>query len=152
MKGTTFKWRLLGSLIFFVDQMTKTWALRSCEVECRINPVLFFETTLNRGISWGYFHSSNNLVFFFITILIVTITQMVYAYAKGRINQGLHIWGETLVIAGSVSNIFDRLQYGGVVDFIVFHYKEYAWPHFNIADACIVIGVMIMFFHIMREK
>ena len=46
-----------------------------------------------------------------------------------------------MVIAGAVSNFFDRIYYGAVIDFIDFHYGAWHWPTFNIADMCIVMGI-----------
>ena len=69
----------------------------------------------------------------------------------GRDKRGINVLGEVMVIAGSSSNIIDRMVRGGVVDFIEFSYKNWAWPTFNIADAAIVVGVFFMLMQLLRK-
>jgi signal peptidase II len=76
--------------------------------------------------------------------MIMAITAGVAWYAYEQYKEGHNVVGETLVVAGSVSNIIDRFWYGGVVDFIEFSYGTWIWPSFNIADMCIVFGIAIM--------
>lgn len=52
----------------------------------------------------------------------------------------------SLVLAGAIGNLIDRLRFGFVIDFLDFHWKEvYHWPAFNVADSCIVVGVCVLF-------
>jgi len=64
-----------------------------------------------------------------------------YNYARGA-----SVIAETLIIAGSVSNLIDRAVYGGVVDFVLLSYGTMSWPVFNIADVAIVMGVGLLLF------
>jgi len=118
----------------------------------KINSYLKFELLFNRGISWGMFDSKSSLVFFFVSFFIFLITVVVALYAYQRYKQGHMIIGEVLVVAGSLSNIVDRIVYGGVIDFISLSYGAYAWPVFNIADVCIVVGAFVMMLGIWSKK
>ena len=53
-------------------------------------------------------------------------------------------WGYLVILIGAFSNIFDRMLYGFVIDFIYLHYKDFYWPAFNFADIYITIGVCII--------
>lgn len=138
------RYGLLGLIVMLVDRLTKLEALLCCMERFKVNSLLAFEVGYNRGITWGFFYSQSSLVFTFVTVLIMAITTGViwYAYDQYKLNQP--IIGETLVIAGSLSNIFDRFWYGGVVDFIELSYGNWIWPSFNVADVAIVGGVLIM--------
>ncbi len=130
--------------ILFADRFSKLYALYHCQERCYINPYLSFDLALNRGISWGFFHSYNPTVFLGVSILIALITVMVALYGFYCLYIGRPMIGNTLVVAGSLGNLIDRYYYQGVIDFIEVSYKSYTWPVFNIADICIVVGVFLV--------
>lgn len=130
--------------LFLIDRVTK-WAIVSLGVDSyEVTSWLSFDVQLNRGISWSLFHSDNMGTFLFITLCVIAVTLCVVAYAVYQWRLDKSIYGQTMVIAGSVSNILDRMVYGGVVDFIHVHIKGWSFAVFNIADVAIVVGVCIM--------
>ncbi len=147
-----FRSSFLFIVVMICDRVTKLWALNNCSDRCDINPFLACEVTFNRGISWGFFHSTNDFIFLFVSSVITLITIILAWYTYKRLNVGSSILGEVLVLAGSCSNLIDRVLYRGVVDFIVLSYNEWSWPHFNIADFCIVIGVGVMLMESISER
>ena len=56
-----------------------------------------------------------------------------------------------MIIAGAVSNIFDRMINGYVIDFVYLHYKEFYWPAFNFADIYISIGICIFLYQVLKD-
>jgi signal peptidase II len=138
-------------ILFIIDRIAKFWAL-SLSQELIVNQFLSLHLTFNRGISWGFFYSEESMVFFLMSSLIVLLTIAVCCYAISRYKKGYSIFGEMLVLTGSISNIFDRIYYHGVIDFILLSYKSYSWPVFNVADCMIVCGVVIMLVQVLREK
>ena len=58
----------------------------------------------------------------------------------------------SFIIGGAVGNIFDRIRYGAVIDFLDFHIKEYHWPAFNVADSFICLGVGILLLETFKNK
>ena len=60
-------------------------------------------------------------------------------------------WALTMIIAGAVSNIFDRMINGYVIDFLYLHYKEMYWPAFNFADIYISIGICIFLYQVLKD-
>ncbi len=143
---------LLVIIILLFDRITKIKALTLWATELTITPYFSLELTLNRGISWGLGNSQDPWLFVFLSTGVLLITIGLAVYARHRLIAGYSIFGELLVISGSVSNIIDRYLYGGVVDFIHLHAFGYAFPSFNIADAAIVSGVCLMFLQLQKQS
>lgn len=145
-------WVTIGVAIFILDRITKLLAVTYFNHEYSINPFVYFQLVFNRGISWGIGHSLNSIEFVAITVLTCSVTCGVFIYAFQRLKQGFSIFGEILVLTGSISNILDRFLYGGVVDFIIFDFKSWIFPAFNLADSAIVCGVMYMFVQLLIKN
>lgn len=132
--------------IFTVDRLTKFLSLTYLKVPHIVNKYLTFELTFNRGISWGMFHDAADIVFVIISLLIAVITFLLTWHAYYLYNKKKGIIGHVCIIVGSISNLIDRMIYGGVIDFILFSYKNYSWPIFNSADVAIVVGIGLLLF------
>lgn len=90
----------------------------------------------NHGSAFGIF-TQQNIVFTFLSIIII-VGLLLYAYRRKNSEHNIYTrYGLLLIIGGGVSNIIDRVVHGYVVDFI----KIPLWPTFNIADACITLGI-----------
>lgn len=141
---------LIGFVFFIIDRITKFIALKKFGHEYVINSYLSFQLVFNRGISWGLFYYSNEILFFIVNFIICFIILYLLKYTYMRFMQNYTILGETFVLSGALSNLFDRFYYGGVIDFIEFHYRQWYFPTFNIADSIIFLGVLIMIFYYSR--
>jgi len=154
MKARSMGWLLsiMAATLFFFDRITKCAALACYSSRCTFNDYLSFELVFNRGISWSFFHARSDFVFAIVSIVIVCITVLLGIYTFIRWRQHRLIIGEIWVLAGSVSNIVDRVLYRGVIDFIELSYNGFVWPLFNLADVCIVVGVGMMLIQQYREE
>ncbi len=132
------------SFFFILDRLTKFLILKSNLNFFKINEFLSVDLTFNRGISWSFFHSQNKYIFLLITFLIFLILCFLFYQIKENIKSNKSILGELLIFSGGFSNFLDRIFYGGVVDFILLSYKNYSWPIFNLADAFISFGVLVL--------
>lgn len=131
--------------IIGIDRLTKWWALTHLTLERQeLLPCVSLDLMLNRGIAWGFFHSSPQLVFWLLTALNGMIIIAVAWYAVYCALKHSSIIGHILICAGALANVIDRFMYKGVIDFILLSCKGLAFPVFNIADVSIVIGVGIM--------
>ena len=147
MNKKLYPYFVLAIGIFIIDRITKMAALAWCaEHVHRVNSFLSFEVLFNRGISWGMFYSTSDIVFLSISVIIASITIALCWYAYYNYTRGISIIGEVCIIAGSLSNLIDRAVYNGVIDFIILSYGNLSWPAFNIADAVIVFGVGMLVF------
>jgi signal peptidase II len=147
-----FWYVLLVSGVITADRITKKWALEHCLEPYKINDFLSFELIFNRGISWGLFNSENSIIFSVVSLVILGIIIGLGLYTFVRWNNTHWVIGELLVLSGALSNMIDRVLYGGVIDFILLSARGYYWPYFNVADACIVCGVGLMMIAVIWES
>ena len=137
-----------GLLVFFIillDQVTKLWALKDLiDKNLYINNFLYFSLSKNTGISWGLFSVAKNSINWPVIFLVIILILVLRAYIHYKQMYNLNITGEVLVLGGAIGNLVDRLNYNGVIDFIVIDFGSWTWPAFNLADMAIVIGVGIM--------
>lgn len=129
--------------IIIADRITKAWAL-TLSHELNINKFLSFGLVFNRGINWGILNSPSSTQFIIINGMIALVIASMILYTIYCWRRHQLILGQTFIIAGALSNYFDRIYYGGVIDFIVLWFGNWSWPAFNIADMAIVIGVGIV--------
>ena len=97
------KYSILVISVLVLDQLTK-WLVTYVE-PLSITNFLLLAKTENRGISWGLLNGTDSRLFVFITIIVSLLTAFLCVYAYRRQREGYAIYGELLVIAGSVSNI-----------------------------------------------
>jgi len=143
---------ILFGCIVLLDQLTKRLALLFLEERVYFLPFLSGEVTINRGISWGMLHADSSVLFGIVTAGIAAITIGVAIYAVKQFQAGASILAEVLIVAGSCANILDRIHYGGVVDFILVSFGSWDFPTFNIADICIVLGVMLYVWRLHSQR
>lgn len=129
---------LMASVIL-VDRVSKSWMLINQHVS--ICSFLSCDLTFNRGIIFGFLGSAGTLVFWIMTACGILTCSFLLWYAVNYYTTQSMV-GEVLILAGGLCNMYDRLFFPGVIDFIVLSYHSFVWPVFNIADVSIVIGII----------
>lgn len=146
-----------AALALALDQASKLWLLFGFELGRRgIVPVTpFFDLVLawNTGISYGWFSGQGAVgQFALLAFKIVAVIALAIWMAKSRTMTATI--GLGLIIGGAIGNAIDRLAWGAVVDFALFHIeiggKTYNWYVFNIADVAIVAGVAALLYDSFR--
>ena len=131
--------------LFIADRITKNLIINNQEFLSRsvyINDFLNFELVWNTGIGFGLFSLEANLLYHFITLLIfIVIMTLIYLIYLNRINNKFFF---SMIIGGGLGNIYDRLIYHAVPDFIDLHFNQYHWFTFNLADIFITIGIIVI--------
>jgi signal peptidase II len=112
----------------------------------------FFSLVLvvNKGISFGMFNDLENSMLIF-TIIQFTIAVIIMIYASFHNSYGVN-FSLGLIIGGAFGNAIDRAFNGGVADFLDFHWQQYHWPAFNLADTAICCGVFIFLIFDLKKK
>lgn len=180
------KWILfsvVGVLSLVADQITKVWARglptqpENCDVpdaivsgHCIGAPVPVIDgfwhwrLSMNPGSAFGLFSSQGGARVFLSIVGIVAVFGMIWMLRKARADQRILHWALALVAGGAIGNLIDRIYYGVVTDFVLWHVGDpmpnrpvhamrwqYEWPVFNVADIVLVIGVVLMFIDIQKE-
>tara|TARA_B100000767_G_scaffold40854_1_gene34542 strand:+ start:256 stop:741 length:486 start_codon:yes stop_codon:yes gene_type:complete len=142
-KDSNFYFFIIILNIFLIDFFSKYFLLNFFDLENkgRYFVTRFIDLVLvyNPGISFGIFGNGGEVQRIFLIALSVLIISYLIFWIKNSTSKILS-YGLCLIIAGALGNMFDRIIYGKVVDFISLHVFDYYWYVFNIADLAIVFG------------
>jgi signal peptidase II len=109
--------------------------------------------SMNHGSAFGLFANSPGLARIFLSLVgIGAVFAMALMMKKARKDQAILHWALALVVGGAIGNLIDRIYFGVVTDFVLWHYHAKEWPVFNVADVVLVIGVGLMFIDIQKEN
>tara|TARA_B100000035_G_scaffold185381_1_gene158108 strand:+ start:646 stop:1137 length:492 start_codon:yes stop_codon:yes gene_type:complete len=144
----------IAAIIFIIDRLSKYFILELSEaekVDIPITSFLNFNLIFNRGIAFGLFAADETFYYNLITTIIILITFVVLFMALKT--KGIEKFSFSMIFGGSLGNIFDRLHYSAVIDFIDIHINNFHWFIFNFADIFISIGVILLiFFEVFKKK
>ena len=130
--------------IFFFDRFTKIYLINlqsaGTDIDFYIFPFLNFYLIWNTGIGFGLAAMETNIYYHMLTSIIVIVNiGLIFFLIKSK---GIHAYLIALIIGGSLGNLFDRIYYYAVPDFIDLHLGNYHWFIFNIADFFITVGII----------
>ena len=134
--------------IFLADRISKLYILSILEdlgnVDISINSYINLILVWNRGIGFGLLSFDQLEMYNLMTILIIFINLLiVYLIIKSKDKSGYFF---LIILGGSLGNLFDRIYYSAVPDFIDISYKGYHWFVFNVADIFISLGIICLIF------
>ena len=130
--------------IFFFDRFTKIYLINlqstGTDVDFYIFPFLNFYLIWNTGIGFGLAAMETNIYYHILTSMIAIINiGLIFFLIKSK---GIHVYLIALIIGGSLGNLFDRIYYYAVPDFVDLHLGDYHWFIFNVADIFITVGII----------
>jgi signal peptidase II len=149
-----FLWGITTVVVFVTDQVTKAVVKASIPEHTTVPLLPHFLNlihTNNAGAAFGLFSDSPAR---WKTVLLIVISGALLAMVIAVMwrNQQLR-WGTgvglALILGGALSNLFDRIRFGRVVDFLDVYYRSYHWPTFNLADSAIVVGAGFLVFQLL---
>lgn len=158
MKNLLIKYTIIGIFvcifIVFLDQITKSWAIKTLYHSIQITSFFSLTLSFNYGISFGILNKPDQQQIILIIIAICIIFSLIFSLIKMQNKSTLLIIAFSFIIGGAISNVIDRLVYGAVIDFLDFHYGKYFFPIFNIADIaiCCGVGLLIMKETLLKEE
>jgi signal peptidase II len=135
-------------IIFLIDRLSKIYILQIAElgktVDIYVTQYLNFYLIWNKGIAFGLFSFDESFIYNLITSIILTITIVIMVMITK--STGFKKYYLLLVFGGSLGNLFDRIYYSAVPDFIDIHINNFHWFVFNAADIFITIGIICLIF------
>ena len=132
--------------IFILDRVSKLWIISifnsENNLEIKISSFINLNLIWNKGIAFGLFSYGEKFEYNLLTGLIIMIISIVFWMTIKT--KGLEKYGFLMILGGALGNIFDRLYYSAVPDFIDIYYKNFHWFVFNVADIFITVGVLML--------
>tara|TARA_B100000579_G_C22251261_1_gene584991 strand:+ start:47 stop:505 length:459 start_codon:yes stop_codon:yes gene_type:complete len=133
-------------IIFVLDRISKLLIINSTnplgEINIPVNSFLNFNLIWNEGIAFGLFSFDEKLFYNLLTLFICIIVIIIVRFMLK--SNGTEKIGFLMIIGGSLGNIFDRIYYSSVPDFIDLHYDNFHWFIFNVADIFITLGIFLL--------
>jgi signal peptidase II len=138
----------LSAVVILLDQATKFLVFRvlmDMEAEVAILPVFSLVKRYNTGISFSILATDHAIGPWVFALLAMVIAVGLLVWLSQTAEQ-LPAVGLAFVVGGAIGNVIDRVREGAVLDFLLFHWHELAFPAFNLADSAITIGVALLIY------
>jgi signal peptidase II len=149
------KWVWIAVLVFILDWITKTLALRHLIEYTPLEMTSFFNFTLsyNTGAAFSFLHDASGWQTWVFGVLAVTVSIAILIWMKRL--PASERWVSialAFIIGGAMGNFFDRIYYGHVIDFIQVHIGGWYYPVFNVADSAVCVGAVMLLWDALRKK
>ena len=141
---------ILSVLFVIADQVVKMWIVNNFSLHEGMEFIKGIVSILyvrNTGAAWGMFEGK---MFFFYLITAVAVGTLLYLMFKEKGKSKLLLTAYSLILAGAVGNFIDRIRLGYVVDMFKFEFIDF--PIFNVADICLTIGVIFLFYYVIFKE
>ena len=133
-------------LIFLLDRVSKTYVIylndKLLGIEILSSKFLNIRLIWNEGIAFGLLSFNDKIIYNLLTFIIFIIILIIFFMVLK--SYGLKKYSLLMILGGALGNVYDRILYGAVPDFIDFHVGNFHWFIFNVADIFITFGVIFM--------
>ena len=141
------KWLWLSGIVIVLDQATKYLASTELQfhVPVAVMPSFNWFLAHNTGAAFSFLSDAGGWQRWFFIALAAVVTVIIVSWLKKL--EGQQAWlasALALILGGAIGNEIDRIYHGYLIDFIQWYYESYYWPSFNIADAAISVGAVIL--------
>ena len=142
--------------IFIFDRLTKLWVLSASknleQFNISITSFLNLKLVWNNGVAFGLLSFNDEIIYNIITTLIFLIILYLF-FLSFKSSESHEKIALNMILGGGIGNIFDRIYYSSVIDFIDINYNNFHWFIFNIADIFITCGIiMLIILEILKTK
>lgn len=151
--GLRFLW--ISALVAIFDQWTKHVVMAEMRLFESIQVTRFFNYTYvhNYGAAFSFLDDAGGWQRWFFTAIACGVSGLILWWLKQtpREQRRLPI-AFCFILGGAIGNVYDRLMYGYVIDFLDFYYGQWHWPAFNLADSAIFIGAALLILDMLLTK
>ncbi len=140
-------WLLLSIIIIVIDQVTKLYFNQKLQLGQSIEllPVLNWTLAYNYGAAFSFLHDAGGWQrWFFAGIALVVSTGLLIWLLRLKQNERFLALAISLLLGGAIGNVYDRVSYGYVIDFIHVFYQTWHFPIFNVADCAITVAAIML--------
>jgi len=148
VSASGIRWLWISVLVIAADQLTKLWIERTMALgdSFRVLPVLDIVRAHNPGAAFSFLADAGGWQRWAFTLLAVgvSIALVVWLRRLALTTHAMLAFGLALILGGAIGNVIDRFEHGYVVDFVAAHWGSAYFPAFNVADAAISIGAVLV--------
>jgi len=147
------RWLWLSVAVIILDQLTKHAVLASFRPGEQLAITSFFSLVLafNSGAAFSFLADADGWQrWLFMAVALVACGFMVWLLRRG--GSRVFCTGLALIVGGAIGNLYDRIVIGRVVDFLLFHYQQWSYPAFNVADSAITVGAAALIIDSFRQR
>jgi len=148
------RWLGLSALIIVLDQISKLY-ISSHFVYGESLPVLsVFSLVLwhNTGAAFSFLSDFGGLQRWLFSFIALVASVWIVWLLRKHAQQTLFAFALSMILGGALGNLIDRIAYGHVIDFLLFHWDTYIFPAFNLADSAITCGAALLIWDSFTEK
>jgi signal peptidase II len=140
------RYLVLSAIVIALDLYTKHLILSAFSYGEHLTITSFFELVRyhNEGAAFSFLAGAGGWQRFFFSAIALIASAIILHLLRKHPTQKLFCFALALVLGGALGNLYDRVTLGYVVDFLFFHYHQYYWPAFNVADSAISCGVVLL--------
>ncbi len=141
-------WFMLTLACIFGDQVTKWLITQYIDLGTGVAITPFFNLihVLNPGAAFSFLANAPGWQRYFLSSVAIVASMYIIFLMRSSRGKTITLTGLSLILAGALGNLIDRLLFGAVVDFLDFYYQTYHFPAFNLADSCITVGAIFVIF------
>jgi signal peptidase II len=146
-------WLAVAAVIVVADQLTKAAVLASFRPgdQLVLAPFASLVLAFNTGAAFSFLADADGWQRWLFSV-IASAAAVFIVWLLRRGGDRVYLAGLALILGGALGNLYDRLTIGTVVDFVLLHYRGWAWPAFNVADSAITIGAALLIFDSFRAR
>lgn len=147
-------WLGLAALVVLLDQLSKLWIAGHFAIFESLTVSSVFDISLlhNAGAAFSFLSEAGGLQRWLFTAIAVIASVSITLLLKKHEKETLFALALSLILGGALGNLIDRINYGYVIDFLLFHWKGHYFPAFNLADSAITCGAGILIWQSFMEK
>lgn len=140
------RWLAVSALVIVSDQLSKLWITSHFVFGERLAILSVFDLILvyNTGAAFSFLHDAGGMQRWLFSFVAVAASVWIGWLLRRHATETLFALALSLILGGALGNLIDRLAYGHVVDFLLFHWNEHYFPAFNIADSAITAGAALL--------
>ena len=140
------RWLLLAAALIVLDQISKWYFELNFQFAERLNILPFFDFILvyNTGAAFSFLADHGGWQRWFFVALSIIASIVIVVLLRRNSTKTLFCLSLSLILAGAIGNLIDRLLLGHVIDFLLFYWGDNYFPAFNLADCCITVGATLL--------
>lgn len=148
------RWLALAALVIVLDQISKLFIISHFAYleSIRVAGVFDLVRLHNTGAAFSFLNDAGGMQRWLFTAIAVIASVAITLLLRKHAKEPLFALALSLILGGALGNLIDRIAYGYVIDFLLFHWDEHYFPAFNLADSAISCGAGLMIWESFMEK